>query len=97
MAQLLQWCDSVWIPRQGYVRKDFWERRGGGHVPGPANPMQTVATNASVCVTASVVSAVWLQVTISMHVCLQLSLKTIVGLAIKTVCMGVCISASANI
>uniref|UniRef100_G3P937 Ntl-dependent gene 5 n=1 Tax=Gasterosteus aculeatus TaxID=69293 RepID=G3P937_GASAC len=47
---------------QGCVRIDFWERRAGGRVLGPARPTGTVATGASACVTASVGSAVWLQV-----------------------------------
>ncbi len=64
------------VSQQGRVRRDFWERRGKGRVLGPAKLTGTVATSASVCVTASVVSAVWLQVTICMHVCPQLSLWT---------------------
>lgn len=71
------YCDSVIVcvvSQQGRVQRDFWERRGAGRVLGPAKQTETVAASASVCVTASVVSAVWLQVTICMHVCPQLSL-----------------------
>ena len=58
------------VSQQGRVQRDSWERRGGGRALGPAKLTETVATNGSVCVTASVVSAVWLQVTIWVHVCL---------------------------
>ena len=71
------YCESVIVcvvSPQGRVQRDFWEKRGGGRVLGPAKQTKTVAASASVCVTASVVSAVWLQVTICMHVCPQLSL-----------------------
>lgn len=68
IAAMVWLCVCV-VPQQGRVRRDFWERRGGGRVLDPAKLTETVETNASVCVTASVVSAVWLQVTICMCVC----------------------------
>ena len=52
-------CVCVWgVSPQGHVRRGFWERKGRGRVLGPAKPRETVATSASVFVTASVVSAV---------------------------------------
>lgn len=77
--QRANYCSSVivcFVSQQNRVRRDFWERRGGGCVLGPAKLTETAAASASVCVTASVVSAVWLQVTICMHVCPQSSLWT---------------------
>lgn len=77
------------VSPQGCVRIDFWERRAGGRVLGPARPTGTVATGASACVTASVGSAVWLQVTICMHVCLESSPQTLLWtLVIETVCVS---------
>lgn len=61
------------VSQQDRVQRDFWERRGGERVLGPAKQTKTVAPSANVCVTAIVVSAVWLQVTICMYVCPQLS------------------------
>lgn len=89
---------TVWlcvVSQQGRVRRDFWEKRGGGRALGPAKLTETAATSASVCVTASVVSAVWLQVTICMHVCPQLSLWMLLWVQLLKV--FVCIHSCANI
>jgi len=82
------------VSQQGCVRIDCWERSAGGRVPGPAKLTETVATSASACVTASVVSAVWLQVTMCMHVCLQLSLGTLLWALPLQVCVCACVCVS---
>lgn len=99
IAAMVWLCVCV-VPQQGRVRRDFWERRGGGRVLDPAKLTETVETNASVCVTASVVSAVWLQVTICMCVCVCVPSVVVWtplwGSAIKSVCVHVCIPSCAN-
>lgn len=84
------------VSQQSRVLRDFWEMRGGGRVLGPAKLTKTAAASASVCVTASVASAVWLQVTICMHVCPRSPHEHHSGLS-HYKCLYVCVSVYAAV